>query len=184
MDLNNNHEVRLLGFRIQRTGTIILSYIALTLFIQFFSELYYQVQSLLYYIFNTPISEILANIGNFLQGMIGLLIPLTLESFLLAIFILCVIKQKSFRNEDIYAKWFSIRLTKSSISVLFILSLAFIIIDSLLFFNSLMSLMIITLHLPSLYLIYYLIFNIAAIISMVIQIYTLIICVKNRETLP
>ncbi|MFX1241316.1 MAG: hypothetical protein ACFFA7_08725 [Promethearchaeota archaeon] len=183
MSIDKNAEVKFFGFRIGKTGTIILSFIALTLFIQYIPHVYYMGQMLLLYIFNTPITEILANIGSFIQGLISFIIPLTLLSFLLVLFILCATMQKSFRSEDIYVKWFSYRLTKSSITVLFILSLIFIIIDSMNFFDWVISFTYMILHMPISFVIYYIIIIVTVLLSMIIQVYTLIICVKSREIL-
>jgi hypothetical protein len=123
MSIDKNTEVKLFGFRIGKTGTIVLAYITLIFFIQYIPQIFYASQSLLDTITHNTIPAILANFGDFIQDVIHFVVPLTLAGFCITIFILSVKMQESFRGQDIYVKWFSFSLTKTSIAVLFILSL-------------------------------------------------------------
>ncbi len=183
MSIDKLPEVRLFGFRISKTATIILAFIALTLFIQHIPQVYYSGLFLVYNLIQNTIPEILANIGEYIQVIFNLLIQLTIVSFLLTIFILCAKIQNSFRHEDVYVRWFFYRLTKASMAVLFMLSLVYLITNSINLYNSVNSLLFFITHTAGIYVNHYIFLTVATLILMLIHIYTLIICVKNRETL-
>ncbi|MFX1377680.1 MAG: hypothetical protein ACFFA4_01175 [Promethearchaeota archaeon] len=183
MTIKENSDIKLFGFRISKTGTIILAFISLTLFIQFIPQLYYFIQSFLYYLYTIPISELLTNIGNLIVSVIPFILMFILVNFLITIFILCATIQKHFRSEDIFARWFFYRQTKSSIAVLFILSLVYIIFNSFNLYNYIITLIEIISFAPENFINYYIVLIIAVIILMIIHIYTLIVCMLNKETL-
>ncbi len=101
MSINENSEVKLFGFRISRTGTIILFFISLTICFQFIPELYYFGALIFYNFINSTFPEILANIDVVIQMIFVFFILFTLISFLVAILIICVKTQKSLKSEDI-----------------------------------------------------------------------------------
>jgi len=183
MSKEENSELRLLGFQINKTGTIILAFISLTICIQFIPHVYYIGQSLLLTLIHSSISEILANIGYLIRTAVAFVIPLSVVSFVIIIFILCSKMQKSFRSEDIFVRWFSFRLTKASLATLSILSLVYIIINSFNLYNYVNTLIEFIDYALVYLILYHIVQIVAALILMVIHIYTLIICVKNKETL-
>ncbi|MFX0021859.1 MAG: hypothetical protein ACFE9S_06000 [Candidatus Hermodarchaeota archaeon] len=179
----DNTEVRLFGFRINKTGTIIVAFISLTIIIQFIPHVYYIGQSLVLTIFQSLISELIANIGYLIRTTIALIFPLSIVSLALTIFILCVKLQNFFRSEDIFVKWLSFRLTNASIAPLAILSLVYLIISSFNLYNY-FTVLIDFIEYGIIYLIiYHIVQSVAALILIIIDIYTLIVCVKNKKTL-
>ncbi|MFW9971283.1 MAG: hypothetical protein ACFFDF_13910, partial [Candidatus Odinarchaeota archaeon] len=140
MSIEEDSKTKLLGFLINKTGTIIIAYFCLNFFIQYIPQIYYAGQSLvLLFIFNT-IPEILANIGILIQAIINFAVSLSLIGLALTIFILCVKKQKSFRPDDNFVKWFSFRAAKTSLATLFIISLIYIISESFSLYSNIITL--------------------------------------------
>lgn len=184
MSKEEDFGTKLLGFRINKTGSIIIAYLCLIFFIQYIPTLFYSGQSLvLLFIFNT-LPELLANIGNFIQTTVAFIIPVSIVGLIIAIFILCVKLQNSFRDDDIFVKWLSFSLTKASLATLFILSLVYLIMNSFSFYSNFVTFIEI-LQYASVYLInHFIVIIVTGIILLVILIYTLIVCVKNRENIP
>lgn len=182
MSIDENPEVRMFGFRINKTGTIILSFISITFCIQHIPSLCMHSQWLFNLFIHYTIPELLAMLDVVVHYIIDFIITLIIVSLLITIFVICAKMQKSFRREDTTVRWFFFRLTKASLAILFVLSLVYIIIDSYLVYLYTKNLIYVNPIVPIEIIISYIVSLIVALILMVIHLYTLIICVKNRDT--
>ncbi len=130
MNVTENNEVKLLGFRINNTAAVILFFLSLTTIIRTNPILTSEVDNLLYLFRTYSISFLFET---FLESLIRLLISvivlIIVMNVSLYILIACAIKQRVFRkNEDKRVRWLFFRLTDTSLLVLCILSLTSLII--------------------------------------------------------
>ncbi|MFX0021860.1 MAG: hypothetical protein ACFE9S_06005 [Candidatus Hermodarchaeota archaeon] len=179
MNFNEDPEGTLFGFRINNTGTVILSFISLMFCLNYITTLYINIRTLLSLFIFYSIPDILAyHLDSLVRYMILTLIPLILTSFLITIIVLCARIQMSNRIESSIVRWFFFRLTRVSLGILFLLSIIFIIIESNSVYNNLYYLWNFShsLEIVSMYSF----FLTTDFISITILIYTIIVCVRNK----
>jgi hypothetical protein len=182
MTINEYPEEKFLGFPINQTSNTILAFLSLTICIKFIPTFFIYGQQLYYLIIHYSFPELLTHIVNVIQSIIAFLIPLSVLSFLITIFILCVIKRKSYNKEEINVRWLFFKQTKASVTVLFIVSLIYLPLNSFYLYNSINYTIYFILRGYIDLIALYAVSSITELISIIIHIYTLIICVKNRET--
>ncbi|MHA1883621.1 MAG: hypothetical protein ACXAAI_14520 [Promethearchaeota archaeon] len=184
MNKNEPSRASILGFQANDTTTAVLFFISFTMILEYLSFLYFQVWNFVYMILSISISEILTMGFQFFTFLAVFSLLWIFVSLLFYIVIKCIINRKSVGNyEGVKIKWFGFRLNKTSLTVLFILSLVFMMINlvKLLMSIGTLSTYLILSWYPSFMLIQQLISLISSMILISFCIYTLVICGKNRK---
>ncbi|MFX0140301.1 MAG: hypothetical protein ACFFDN_42065 [Candidatus Hodarchaeota archaeon] len=185
MSVIKKNELRFLGLRINKSIAVILFFFSFTGIIGYIPSLYYWSYLLDQLHSGYTFAELLERIHTLIQYWINFLIPLTLVIIYLYIVLNCISIRKSFRDrEDFSAKWFGFRLTNTSLIVIFFLSLVNLAIDFYVISSSIGTLVQFQQYSidPAEHIVvHYIITIITTSILVVINIYTIIICLKNRD---
>jgi hypothetical protein len=176
---NKGQNATLFGLKITNTATVLLFYLILPLMLNSIPFLLYLIANMLEYpsdIFSDPLS--------FLYLTFFLVIPIVLISLFTYVLVKGFINQKMFREEEgLRVKWFGFRLDNTSLIVLFLLAIFYLILDvrSLVsYINSALIYLRFSLPPETVIIQLYASFILVAI-TINFHIYSLVICAKNRR---
>jgi len=137
MNKNEPSRASMLGFQANDTTTTVLFFISFTMIIEFLSLLYYQIWNFFNMILSITISEILTMGFQFFIFLAFFSLFWASVSLSFYILIKCIINRKSLGNyEGVKIKWFGFRLNKTSITIIFALSLVSMMISLFTLLNS------------------------------------------------
>jgi hypothetical protein len=178
---NKGQNATLFGLEITNTATVLLFYVILPLMLNSIPFLLYIIANILEY----P-SGFLADPLSFLYLTFFIVIPIALISLFMYILVKGFINQKMFREEEgLRVKWFGFQLDNTSLIVLFLLAIFYLIFDvrSLVgYINSALIYFRFSLPPQTLIIQLYASFTVVAI-TINFHIYTLVICAKNRRVM-
>jgi len=182
MERNEIKSAKLFGLKINSTAMVVLFYIILPLMLNLIPYYLYLIVNMIEYpLFTFPTDPL---------TVISLLVFIAIPTLLIPLFIYilakCIIIQKLFREqEDFKVNWFGFRLDNTSLTVLFLLSIFYLILDIRALISYINSITIyIRFSFPPQSLLFQIYSSILLVsITINFHIYTLVICAKNRKTL-
>jgi hypothetical protein len=178
MNENERKKARVLGFKVNNTVITVLFYFSFTTIIGLIYFLYYNM------IMSISLSDLLTMGFQIMSILVFFFITWISGSFSVYIIISCIINRKLVENnEGIKIKWFSFRLNKTSLVILFVLAIPSLVSVIQSVFNSIGFLITYSRisYLPTFFLIQQIITLISSIILVCFYIYTLVVCGKNYK---
>ncbi|MHA1915095.1 MAG: hypothetical protein ACW986_05570 [Promethearchaeota archaeon] len=182
MNENKRIKAKMFRFKLNDTSTAILFFFSFTMIIGLISLLYYRSWIFFNTIRSITFSDLLTMGFQFLIFLVTFSVTWISGGLLFYVLIICLLNRKSVGNyEGVKIKWFGFRLNKTSLVVIFILSLASIMSVIFILFNSIGFLMtyFIFSYLPSYIIIQQILSLISSLILISFYIYSLAVCGKN-----
>ena len=185
MNEEENTKIKLFGFRINNTVAVILFFLALSMTINYISQMYIYVEFFIQLI-GSSIPELMTY--PVIQSVITFFIGLALFIFYIYVLVVSSKSKKFYREtEDNQTRWLGFRLTSTSLITISVLSILNIISGVISLYSNINSLIIINIVSPLPFSIVsnlrYIVPIIVSLILMLFYIYTIIICKKTRSIL-
>lgn len=185
MSKSDKNELSFFGIKINNNALTILFFFSLTGIISRIGELYVM-RSFIHLFDGYTFAELIEVFDSVLFNWVRFLIPLMMTIIYLYVILNFLLVQKSYREtEDFKIRWFGFGLTKTSVPILFILSILNLIITvSTMYYSiaSLVSYLQSGYSYPEYIINSYIISIVSSIVLTIIYIYTLIICLQNRRS--
>ncbi|MFW9822424.1 MAG: hypothetical protein ACFFE4_05790 [Candidatus Thorarchaeota archaeon] len=182
IDQDESNKSKLFGFKINNMVAALLFYMILPFLLNSIPMIVYQTLNLRH----VSIAELLGNFQSVLYFALYLVLPVNLIPLYVYVLIKCVIIQKNSReNTNTSVRWLGFQLTKSSLFIIFFMSILNLILSFRSWVSASMNLPFF-LDRPFYYpeiIAQYIAMIIIGIFLMVFFIYSLVVCVKNRNVI-
>ncbi|MFX1323547.1 MAG: hypothetical protein ACFE8N_01220 [Promethearchaeota archaeon] len=179
---DNSNKTKLFGFKINNTITALLFYSILPFLLNSIPMIIYQTLNLRHF----SVAELLGDFTNALYFFLYLVLPANLVPLYVYILIKCVIIQKQTRdNVDNHVRWFGFQLTKSSLFIIFLMSIIYLVLTFRSWVNASINLSFFlerTFYYPEI-IAQHIAMIIVGVFLTVFFIYSLAVCAKNRKVI-